>query len=584
MSLPSARALACVLLFLLATTPVIAADRPWKLVVTPQYRVLSQLRDGETDGWVRNFDQFILSTSDVLQMDVKALPPLTVVLFERDKDYTPYKPQRANGRTANVSGQFVRRQTWSMIGMAHENDNVDLRRILQHEATHWLMSADQARQPAWFREGIAEMFSTFERKGDVVNWGKPIGSHLGLLRTSGTTPLGELLVEPSAIFDQDERAEQFYAQSWLFTHFLMLSKDGARRPLLFKFLQAFRTESGEATVNAAFGPALKDIERDFKLYVDQAAYTYMKLPTKPAMAPSLPQPVPAALVEASLGSLALGAGHEDLARTHAAKAIALDGKAPDGYTLLAYIALEKRDFDEAAVHAAEALERGSKDSDLFILLGDSYVHGKNALETDAARMRVSMYENAVNLRPQRLAIYERLAEALMRIDKPREEDAKFLGVGSRLFPGEDWLRVGSAVVEYRLGHREAAMKSMEAALRVNGTLDGAQRAYATGMRGRWLLDDMRAEMDAAVGKNDFAGAHGIVARYRERVGKDADLISYLDQTDSDLEMRDLLSRFDLALRAHKKAELQAVAERLLARPDLSESLRSYLQQGMRTVK
>jgi hypothetical protein len=578
MSTTSARALACLLL--LATTPAIAADRPWKLVVTPQYRVLSQLRDGETDGWMRNFDQFILSTSDVLQLDVKALPPLTVVLFDRDKDYTPYKLQRANGRAANVSGQFVRRQTWSMIGMAHEYDNAELRRILQHEATHWLMSTDQARQPAWFREGIAEMFSTFERRGDVVNWAKPIGSHLGLLRTSGTTPLAELLVEPSAIFDRDDRAEQFYAQSWLFTHFLMLSRDGARRPLLFKFLQTFRTESGEATVNAAFGSGLKDIERDFKLYVDQATYTYMKLPTKPAAAPPPPQPAPAALVEASLGSLALGAGHEDLARTHAQKAIALDGKAPEGYVLLAYIGLEKRDFDEAAVHAAEALERGSKDSDLFILLGDSYVHGKNAFKPDAQQTRVSMYENAVNLKPQRLAIYERLAEALMAIDKPREEDAKFLDVGLRLFPGEDWLRVGSAVVEYRLGHREAAMKAMEMALRADGTLDGAQRAYAAGTRGRWLLDDMKAEMDVAVGKNDFAKARAVVAGYRARVGKDADLLTYLDQTDSDLEMRDLLNKFDLALRGNKKAEARAVAERLLARADLPGNVRRYLQDGL----
>ena len=232
MSFALARALACLLL--LATSQAIATDRPWKLVVTPQYRVLSQLRDGETDGWIRNFDQFILSTSDVLQMDVNALPPLTVVLFDRDKDYTPYKLQRANGRAANVSGQFVRRQTWSMIGMAHENDNAELRRILQHEATHWLMSADQARQPAWFTEGIAEMFSTFERKGDHVDWGKPIGSHLGLLRTSGTMPLAELLVEPTAIFDRDERTERFYAQSWLFTHFLMLSKDASRRPRWWK--------------------------------------------------------------------------------------------------------------------------------------------------------------------------------------------------------------------------------------------------------------------------------------------------------------------------------------------------------------
>ena len=57
--------------------------------------------------WMRDFDQYILSISDILNMDLGALPPLTVVIFAREKDYTPYKLQRPDGTTANVAGQFV---------------------------------------------------------------------------------------------------------------------------------------------------------------------------------------------------------------------------------------------------------------------------------------------------------------------------------------------------------------------------------------------------------------------------------------------------------------------------------------------
>jgi hypothetical protein len=70
-------------------------------------------------------------------------------------------------------------------------NDAELRRTIHHEATHWLMSADQARQPAWFAEGIAKLFSTFERKGDTVNWAKPIGSHLQLLNGIREMPLAE---------------------------------------------------------------------------------------------------------------------------------------------------------------------------------------------------------------------------------------------------------------------------------------------------------------------------------------------------------------------------------------------------------
>jgi hypothetical protein len=573
-----------VCLLVLATSQVPAADGNWRMVDTPQYRVLSQLRDAETIGWMRDFDQFILSTSDVLQLDVKALPPLTVVIFDRDKGYAPYKLLRPNGRIANVNGQFIRRQTWSMIGMAHASDNAELRRVLQHEATHWLMSADQARQPAWFAEGIAEMLSTFERHGDTVNWAKPIGPHLALLRRSGTTPLAEFLIEPDAISDNDNRTDRFYAQAWLFTHFMMMSKDTSRRQVLFKFLQTFRTESGEATVNAVFGPSLGDVEHDFKMYLDQASYAVIKLPVKPVQAPPSPQTAPSALVEAALGALAFGAGHEDLARTHAEKAIALDAKAPDGHAVLAYLSLQNRDFDNAAAYAEQALQLGSKDSDLFMLLGDSYLHGKNAFKPDARQQRVTMYENAINLSPRRLAIYERLTDAIFAVDKPREEDARFLALGLQAFPGQDWLRVGSAVVDNRLGHGAAAMKSIEAALRPDGTLDGAQRNYAAGLRAKWLLDRMKVEMDAAVAKNDFPGAHAIVATYRERIGKDGDVTGFLDETDGQIEVRELVSRFDAAFHANKKAQAQAVAEKLLSRPDVPGSLKRYLQEGLRQLK
>lgn len=578
----TARWLVCLLV--LVTSQALAADEAWRMVDTPRYRVLSQLRDAETIGWMRNFDQFILSTSEVLELDVKALPPLTVVIFDRDKGYAPYKLLRPNGRIANVNGQFIRRQTWSMIGMAHANDNAELRRILQHEATHWLMSADQARQPAWFAEGIAEMLSTFERHGDTVNWAKQIRPHLALLRRSGTIPLSEFLVEADAISDSDNRTDRFYAQAWLFTHFMMMSKDMSRRPVLARFLQVFRTESGEATVNQVFGPSLGDVEHDFRKYLDQASYATMTLPVKSAPAPPSPQPAPPALVEAALGALAFGAGHEDLARTHAEKAIALDAKAPDGHAVLAYLSLQNRDFDKAAIYAEEALQLGSKDSDLFMLLGDSYLHGKNAFKPDARQKRVSMYENAINLSPRRLAIYERLTDAIFAVEKPRDEDARFLATGLQAFPGQDWLRVGSAVVDNRLGNSAAAMKSIEAALRPDGTLDAAQRHYAAGLRAKWLLDSMKVEMDAAVEKNDFGGAHAVVARYRERIGKDGDVTAFLDETDGQIEVRELVSKFEAAFHANKRTEAQAVANKLMARPDVPGSLKRYLEQGLQRLK
>src|ERR1700733_2848636 len=307
------------ILFLLViiTGQAVAPDPPWRTAATPNYRILSQLSDRETADWMRDFDQYILSVSDTLKMDLRALPPLTVVIFAHDRDYTPYKLQRPNGETANVAGQFERRQTWSMIAMASDSFDAQSRRVIFHEATHWLMGVDQSSQPAWFSEGIAEMFSTFERRGDKVNWGKPINEHLALLRGSGEMPLAQFLAEPSALFDREDHTARFYAQAWAFTHFLMFSKDQRHRQLLIKFLDTFKTQSGEATVNTVFGPSLPEIEREFQIYVDQRSWTYMIQSVKATAEPPALQPASAELVEASLGLLALGAGRKELAQQHA---------------------------------------------------------------------------------------------------------------------------------------------------------------------------------------------------------------------------------------------------------------------------
>jgi hypothetical protein len=556
----------------------VADDGTWRMATAAHYRVLSQVNDRDTRAWMRDFDQFILSTADVLHMDLRSLPPLTVVIFSRDKDYAPYKLLRPNGETANTAGQFVRQPSWSMIGMAHDSDSLELRTILQHEATHWLMSTDRARQPAWFAEGIAEMFSTFERHVDKVNWAKPIAAHLRELHESIPMPLAQFLVVPGALFDREDHTQRFYAQAWAFTHFLMMSKDPKRRELLFKFLRTYREQSGEATVQAVFGSELPNIEREFHLYTDQRSFLYMQQPAKSAPDPPALEPAPAALVEASLGALALGAQHPDLSRQRALKAIELDPSAPDGYRVLAYLAQEEREWEQAARQANAALERGSKDEELYLLVGDSYANGANSEKANASRTRIDMYENAINVNPRQLDAYERLTVALFAVNDPRPEDAKFMELGLRAFPGDDWLRLGAAAVAYRLGHTDAALSTVDGALRPESTLDEGQRRFALNLKNGWLLESMRAEIETAQEKQDFTAARDAVARYRERVGKDPDAGSYLDKLDAGLQLTELTAQYNAAVRARNKAEAHRLARQLLARADLPENLRHYIQQ------
>jgi len=525
------------LLCFIAGPAAIAAD--WRTVETPHYRLITQASDREATQWMRDFDQFILSTTALMKIDLKALPPLTVVIFDRDRDYTPYKVLRPNGQVASVAGQFIRMPTWSVIGMPLVGEKDLTRTTIFHEATHWLASVDQSRQPAWFSEGIAELFSTFERRGDSVSWAKPIPEHLGLLQ-QGTIPLREFLVQPSAIFDRDGHTEKFYAQAWAFTHFMMLADDSRRRPLMIRFLQNFQTLSGDAAVDATFGDSLPQIERDFRLYLTQRSFGYVTQPVQVAPPPAALHAASAADVETALGRLALGAGRFELAKKHAGKVSELDVRAPEGHEILAYVATDLDQPELAMAQAEEALARGSKDSDMYLLMGDSYVDGSNAGKPNAALVRVNLYENAINLNPRRRISYEKLADALLKLEKPREEDLRFLNTGMRAFPGEDWLRVAAAAVEHQLGRPTPAAASLEQALLPHSTLDDSQRGYAITLRRGWLLDRMNTELQAATTGRDPDAVLAVVHKYRVQVSDVPEAVAFLD--DMEARMRQMKSR------------------------------------------
>lgn len=188
-----------------------------------------------------------------------------------------------------------------------------------------------------------------------------------------------------------------------------------------------------------------------------------------------------------------------------------------------------------------------------------------------------MYENAINLNPRRLAAYQQLVEALFAIDTPREEDARFLEVGLRAFPGEDWLRVGTALVDYRLGRREAPMNTLETVLCPQSTLDETERERATRLRRHWV----GKELQAAVEKSGFQAIPEILDRYGNLRDDDPEIARFFEQLELLTEMDDQIAQFEAALRAHRTAEARTLAEQLLAHPDLPEAIRHYLEQRLR---
>lgn len=517
-----------VYLLLAALAQPASGAEQWRYLQAEHYQVLSQLSDRDTLAWASEFNQFVNSMSEVLSINPQHLPSLQVVLFARDQDFAPYKLVGPDGRAANIGGQFVRQQNWSVIGLASTRDSEGLRRTILHEAAHWLTSADSEGQPAWYREGIAELFSTFVQSGDRVRWALPISSHVYALRRNAM-PLRELLLQPTAIFDRDDYTDRFYAQAWAFTHFLLYSQDPSLPPLLKRYLELHRSGPADAALEQTFGDRFAAIEQAFGEYLEQRRFTTWSRPA--ATQDALPSPVPAAqtVVEATLGFLALGAKRHALARQHAERAAQLDPASPSGHEILAYLAREENRQDEVVDHAADAVQRGSRDSEMYVQLGHSFLDGSNSRQPNAALRRVELYAQAVELDRLHPDTYERLAEGLFSLPEPTETHARMLRDGLEAFPANDWIRAGLAVVEFQLGHKDAAQKAMDRALGLRSTLDTSQREFASRTWQELQIQSAVQDLNAARDRRDARAVQRLTRELLARTDLPPDLRANLER-------------------------------------------------------
>lgn len=572
------------LLALLAAPTTVTAAESWRMVNTPHFRVLSQASDRQTAKWIHDFELFISATSEAVSIKPKTLPPLTILLFANDRAYTPYKLLRPDGKPARVAGQFVTMGGASTIALALDSEQAETRRTIFHEATHWLMSGDPDPHPVWFTEGIAEMLSTFEQAGSTVSWAKPIDNHLLRLQEIGVVPLKDFLAQTDALKDQDRHEDRYYAQSWAFVHYLMLAKDPALRKMFDQYLAVYRNNPGDAAVREAFGDKLPAIELDFNRYVRQQSFSFLSLKAAPIADPPASVPAPPAIVEAALGFMALGTGRNELAQKHAKRAAELSPELPDGHQVLAYLASQDKDFAAIRKHAEAALETGSRDSQIYLLMGDSLGRDKQGDYEKSATARIGLYHRALQLSPARRELYLQLAGDLMFQDKPQAEDLHQLQLGQRLFPDDHWIKVAVATTQARLGGEDRTLQSIQMALRPGSKLSSEQR-YAVGtLRTNLLMQAMDAELRVAQEKRDNAGARAIIARYRGSAGNDQSVLSYLQRRDQQFEMNQLVERVNLALRNRNPAELNPLFEQILAHPAVTPQLRNLVETTRRGLQ
>lgn len=188
-------------------------------------------------------------------------PKLTIVVFDKEKQFAPYKPKNYNGTTrGKVAAYYVPTPSGSAAFIAFANtDLAESRRKIFHECVHSIIGPRDKDIPLWLNEGLAEVFSSFTSRGDKVTVGVPsegqsiavslMMSERKRLYSDGdrirVASVSNMPLDVMLRMGKDHPlyirgAEEFYVKAWLFAHYLYLSENSPDKKHLAKFLAAYK--------------------------------------------------------------------------------------------------------------------------------------------------------------------------------------------------------------------------------------------------------------------------------------------------------------------------------------------------------
>ncbi|HYI13158.1 MAG TPA: tetratricopeptide repeat protein [Thermoanaerobaculia bacterium] len=372
----------------------------WFAFRADNVHVFSNASPAATRELARDLVQMRHAIGQITKLDVRTPYTTRVFLFVDAKSLAPYLEA--------VIGQFL-----ALFRSGYDN-TIKLRadaqgavdRSTYHSIAEYVVEHTISSPPRWVLDGLAEYCSTLAAK-EGAGLHRPIPGHVATLGQKSLLPLRELFsVTPgSPLYDGSRRAGIFHAQSWALVHYLAGATE-ERRAQFSQFLQ--RTNAGEpagSAFEASFGIPHAQLEKELRQHVQ-------KLTTKSTgsvpdelkgMDSPDPEPMTRDAVLYELGRL-VASMREDHA-VHAVKffenALELNPRHAGALASLGRLHQYAGRMQEAESAFARAIELGSDDPDVYLLLGRAIVDRyANTQPPQAEILKArSLFTKAAELRP-----------------------------------------------------------------------------------------------------------------------------------------------------------------------------------------
>jgi Flp pilus assembly protein TadD len=292
-----------------------------------------------------------------------------------------------------------------------------------HEYGHYLLQTNFPPVPSWWEEGFADYYSTIQIEKKQFIIGTAPEGYADLLER-GLMPMGQLLSATNSSREYNEAGRKrgiFYAQSWLFVHYLFSNK------LLDQTSQYFdltmnRGEVPAAAVQKAYGRTLKELEIELKNYlvgkgegtytlpaalgIEKESYDTRKLP---------PMAVKATFADMHLNSR----DHQQAAEQEFREILEELPESSEAHRGLGYLLMRKQHFGEAAKEFGEAAELGSRDPNVFYYGAFSLYKSSKDLQKDLVTIGNHL-DKAVQLDPDYAEAYNLKAIVLAKASNTGE--------------------------------------------------------------------------------------------------------------------------------------------------------------------
>jgi tetratricopeptide (TPR) repeat protein len=355
------------------------AGENWIYSRTDNFELFSTASEKESRRVLVELEQFRASFLATFPLGRAHEPRATVVLFDTDRQFTPYKPVY-KGKPKDVLGFFVPAQDEVTIALTAETADPDIAypiEVIFHEYVHLLLFAHDLQLPLWLDEGLAEFYSTFQVEDNSIVFGQPKTSYIEWLNYTALMPLKELfaVTKKSADYNEENRRASFYAQSWLLTHFLICGTDRTNTDKLIRFLLLQKTSPGKMDANfrEAFSMTPAVLEVELRNYIESGWYhtRKAKLPVADLSAKISFRPATDFERDFALLNLRWRVRHSGDATQSALQLAEQQPSSPRPFELLAAIAMQDGETAKATQYLERAAELKSNNAYVYwALAGD----------------------------------------------------------------------------------------------------------------------------------------------------------------------------------------------------------------------